>query len=125
MKSAILKMTLVFMVIVISGFTIAETFKVNKEILGEWEYTVPDAPYEYQKGVMILAKDHKELKGEMIIGGYSTPLVDLVNVKYNVKASMDVQGEGVTFDINFDGNTFKGTVDSSEGTMEISGSKKK
>lgn len=125
MKSAILKMTLVFMVIVISGFTIAETFKVNKEILGEWEYTVPDAPYEYQKGVMILAKDHKELKGEMIIGGYSTPLEDLVNVKYNVKASMDVQGEGVTFDINFDGNTFKGTVDSSEGTMEISGSKKK
>jgi len=50
---------------------------------------------------------------------------DLVNVKNNVKGSIYIQGEEVIFDINFEKNTFKGIVVSSEGTMEISGSKKK
>jgi len=62
-------MVLVIMVILISGFTITETFTVNKIILREWEYTVPDAPYEYQNGIMILSADGEELNGDMMIGG--------------------------------------------------------
>lgn len=124
MKNIMLKSTLVFTLILMSSFTLLGTFKVNKKILGEWEYTVPQAPYEYQKGTMILSKEGKVLKGEMVVGGYTTPMEELVNVKGNVKAKIDVEGESVSFDLNFSKNTFEGTVLYSQGEMEISGTKK-
>lgn len=119
-----LKTSLVLTLIVMSSFTLLGTFKVNKKILGEWEYAVPQAPYEYQKGVLILSKEGKELKGEMVVGGYSMPMEELVNLKSNVKAKVNVEGESVSFDLNFDKKTFEGTVSYSEGTLEISGNKK-
>lgn len=124
MKSTILKLTLLLMVVVMSGFTLTETFKVNKKILGEWEYSVPQAPYEYQEGVLVFSKDGKILKGEMIVGGYSMPMEDLVNEKDNVKAHISIEGEYVTFDLNFTKLEFSGTASYSQGTLEISGKKK-
>jgi hypothetical protein len=124
MKNVMLKATLVLTLIVMSSFTLLGTFKVNKKIIGEWEYSIPQAPYEYQKGVLILSKEGKELKGEMLVGGYATVLEDMINVKSNVKANMDVQGELVSFDLNFTKKTFEGTVSYSQGSMEITGNKK-
>jgi hypothetical protein len=124
MKNVMLKATLVLTLIVMSSFTLLGTFKVNKKIIGEWEYSIPQAPYEYQKGVLILSKEGKELKGEMLVGGYATVLEDMINVKSNVKANMDVQGEMVSFDLNFTKKTFEGTVSYSQGSMEITGNKK-
>jgi len=124
MKNIILKSTLIFTLILMSSFTLLETFKVNKKILGEWEYTAPQAPYEYQKGVLVFSKEGKELKGEMVIGGYSMVMEELVNVKTNVKSRINIEGEIVSFDLNFDKNTFEGTASYSEGSLEISGSKK-
>ncbi len=124
MKNIMLKTTLVLTLIVMSSFTLSGTFKVNKKILGEWEYSVPQAPYEYQKGVLVLSKEGKELKGEMVVGGYSIVMEELVNVKGNVKAKVDVEGESVSFDLNFSKNSFEGTVSYSQGTMEITGNKK-
>ncbi len=124
MKNIMLKTTLVLTLIVMSSFTLLGTFKVNKKIIGEWEYSIPQAPYEYQTGVLILSKEGKELKGEMVVGGYTTILEELINVKRNVTANMDVQGEIVSFDLNFSKNTFEGTVSYSQGSMEITGNKK-
>ena len=124
MKNIMLKSTLVLVLTVISSFTLMESYKVNKKILGEWEYAVPQAPYEYQKGVLVLSKEGKELKGELVIGGYSIALEDLVNVKTNVKAKVNIEGENVSFDLNFTKNTFDGTVGSSQGSMDITGNKK-
>ena len=124
MKNIMLKSTLVLTLILMSSFTLLGTFKVNKKILGEWEYSVPQAPYEYQKGVLILSKEGKELKGEMLVQGYTTVLEELVNVKGNVKATVNIEGESVAFDLNFSKNTFEGTVSYSQGSMEINGTKK-
>lgn len=125
MKNTLIGTIVLLVVLVMSSFTFVETFKVNKKILGEWEYTIPEAPYEYQEGVLIFSKEGKELKGEMIVGGYTTVLEDLVNLKGNVKATIDVQGEAVSFDLNFTKKTFEGTVSYSQGWLDISGTKKK
>ena len=124
MKNIMLKSTLALVLTVISSFTLMESFKVNKKVLGEWEYAVPQAPYEYQKGVLVLSKEGKELKGEMVVGGYSIALEELVNVKTNVKAKVNIEGENVMFDLNFSKSTFAGTVSYSQGSMDITGSKK-
>ena len=124
MKNIMLKSTLVLTLIIMSSFTLLGTFKVNKKILGEWEYAAPQAPYEYQKGVLVFSKEGKELKGEMVVGGYSIAMEELVNLKANVKASINIEGEIVSFDLNFDKKTFEGTVFYSQGEMEISGNKK-
>lgn len=124
MKSTVLKLTIFLMVLVVSGFTLTETFKVNKKILGEWEYSAPHAPYEYQKGVLVFSKDGKKMKGEMIVGGYTMLMEDLVIEEDNVKAHISVEGEYVTFDLNFSELTFSGTASYSQGALEISGNKK-
>jgi hypothetical protein len=124
MKNISFTGTIVLMLVVVSSFTAIDDFKVNKKILGEWEYNVPQAGYEYQKGVFVFSKEGKELKGEVLIGNQSMPMESVVNQKNNVKAKINVQGEGVSLDLNFEETTFKGTVTYSEGTMEISGSKK-
>jgi hypothetical protein len=124
MKNSFFKSTLVLMLILVSGFTAMDDFKVNKKILGEWEYNAPQAAYEYQKGVIVFSKEGKELKGEVLIGNQSMPMENVINKKNNVKAKINVQGEGVSLDLNFEGTTFKGTVTYSEGALEISGSKK-
>lgn len=112
------------MLVVVSSFTAIDDFKVNKKILGEWEYNVPQAGYEYQKGVIMFSAEGKELKGEVLIGNQSMPMESVVNKKNNVKAKIYVEGEGVSLDLNFEETTFKGTVSYSEGTLEIIGSKK-
>jgi len=124
MKNIMLKTTLVLTLIVMSSFTLMGTFKVNKKILGEWEYSVPQAPYEYQKGVLVLSKEGKDLKGEAVVQGFSIVMKELVNIQNNVKANVDVEGERVSIDLNFSKNTFEGTVSSSQGSMEITGNRK-
>jgi len=95
-----------------------------KKILGEWDYSIPDAPYEYQKGVLVLKKTDGVLSGEMVIGGQGSPMEEIVYEKNNLKAVMNVQGETVRFNINFTKKTLEGTVSYSQGSMDIKGTKK-
>jgi len=124
MKTISFTGTVILMLVLVSSFTAINDSRVNKKILGEWEYSVPQAGYEYQKGVIVFSKEGKELKGAVVIGNQSIPMESVVNKKNNVKAKINVQGEGVSLDLNFEKNTFKGTVTYSEGSMEISGNKK-
>ncbi len=125
MKNMSLASVMVLMFVLISGFTsVDESFKVNKKILGEWNYTVPQASYEYQKGVLVFSKDGKDLRGEVIIMGQPVPMQNVIGKKNNVKAEIDVQGEMVKLDLNFNKTTFDGTVNYSQGSLEIQGSRK-
>ena len=124
MKNISFISTIALLLVLVSGFNVMDDSRVNKKILGEWEYNVPQAGYEYQKGAIVFSKQGKELKGEVVIGNQSIPMQDVVNKKNNVKAKINVQGEGVSLDLNFEETTFKGTVTYSQGAMEISGNKK-
>ncbi len=124
MKNVALKSFVLLAVVVLSSFTLADDFMGVKKILGEWDYTVPDASYEYQKGVLVLSKVDGEFAGEVQISGQGIPLEDLVYEKNNLKASIYVQGESVKLDLNFTKKAFEGTVSYSQGSMEMKGTKK-
>ena len=124
MKKVALKSLILLTVVIVSGFTIADSFMGVKKIVGEWDYSIPDAPYEYQKGVLVLKKVDGELTGEMIIGGQGSPMEEMVYEKNNLKAMMNVQGETVRFNLNFKKKTLEGTVSYSQGSLDITGTKK-
>ena len=124
MKKVALKSLILLAVMVLSSFSVADSFMGVKKILGEWEYSIPDAPYEYQKGVLVLKKVDGELSGEMIIGGQGSPMEEMVYEKNNLKAMMNVQGETVRFNLNFTKKALEGTVSYSQGSMNITGTKK-
>lgn len=124
MKNVALKSLILLSIVVLSGFTMVDSFMGVKKILGEWDYSIPDAPYEYQKGVLVLKKIDGVLSGEMIMGGQGSPMGEIVYEKNNLKAVMNVQGEIVNFDLNFTKKTLEGTVSYSQGTLEMKGTKK-
>lgn len=125
MKNLAVKSLLILSVMVMTGFTSEESsFLGVKKILGEWDYNVPEASYEYQNGVLVLSKIDGELSGEVQIGGQGIPLEKIVYMKNNLKAAIYVQGEVVKLDLNFKKKTFEGTVSYSQGTMNMKGTKK-
>lgn len=115
---------LFFSIVFLSSFVGPDSFMGVKKILGEWDYVVPDASYEYQKGVLILSKVNGELEGEVRIGGQGTPLEKMVYEKNNLKAKIYVQGELVELDLNFTKKNFEGTVSYSQGSMSMNGKKR-
>ncbi len=124
MKNVALKGFLLLSIIVLSSFAVKDSFVGVKKILGEWDYSIPDAPYEYQKGVLVLKKVDGELTGEMVIGGQGSPLEDVTFEKNELNAMMNVQGETVRFKLNFTKKTFEGIVSYSQGTLDMTGTKK-
>ncbi|MEL4454375.1 hypothetical protein [Lutimonas vermicola] len=124
MKNLALKSLILLSIVVLSSFTMVDSFMGVKKILGEWDYTIPDAPYEYQKGVLVLKKIDGVLAGEMIIGGQGSAMEEIVYQKNNLRAVMNVQGEIVKFDLNFTKKTLEGTVSYSQGALEMKGTKK-
>ena len=124
MKNFTIKSLLILTVIVLSSYSVPESFMGVKKILGEWDYMVPDASYEYQKGVLFLDKVDGELTGEVRIGGQGMALENIVFEKKNLKGDIYVQGEIVKLDLNFSKKTFEGTVTYSQGSMKMNGTKK-
>lgn len=123
MKKIVQASGLLVLVVLLSSFT--TNYNSNpKKILGTWSYEVPDAPYEYQKGNLIFEKVDGELKGHTDIDGYKTNVQDIVVDGQNVTFTMWVQDTEVEFDLDFEKKSFKGTVSYTEGSLDISGTKK-
>jgi len=124
MKNITFKSILFLSIIVLSSFAVKDSFVKVKKILGEWECSIPDAPIEYQKGDLVLSKVDGVLTAEMVFGGQRMPLEDVVYEKDVFKAKLDVQGETVRYNLNFTKKSFEGVVSYSQGTLDITGTKK-
>mgnify|MGYP001098777782 CR=1 FL=1 len=124
MKNITFKSILFLSIIVLSSFAVKDSFVGVKKILGEWECSIPDAPIEYQKGDLVLSRVDRVLTAEMVFGGQRMPLEDVVYEKDVFKAKLDVQGETVRYNLNFTKKSFEGVVSYSQGTLDITGTKK-
>lgn len=124
MKIIALKGFLLLSVFVLSSFAVKDSKVKVKKILGEWEYSIPDAPHGYQNGVLVLSKVDGVLSGEMVMEGQGSPLEEVEYEKNVLKAKMFVQGETVRFNLNFTKKSFEGVVSYSQGALDISGTKK-
>ena len=62
MKNSIL---VIVLFLIISEMVNGAMVQGNQNVVGEWKYEVPTAPYGYQKGVIILTADNSVLSGEV------------------------------------------------------------
>ncbi len=123
MKNLIVLSTLVLTFVLMSGFSGIESTKKNKKLIGTWDYEALDAPYQYQKGKIIFTEENDRLIGYVMINDYKIDLEDILVVKKNVTFKIDVEGETVTFNLNYKKKAMEGTATYSGGSLEITGTK--
>jgi hypothetical protein len=124
MKNLIYKTSAILLLFVLTSYTVADYAFKTKNLIGTWEYAVPDAPYQYQKGDIIFESKDGELNGYFLIDGFKAPLRNLKSQKSKVTFEAYIEGVTVVFDLTFKKKTFLGIVSYSEGRLDISGNKK-
>jgi len=95
-----------------------------KNALGTWEYTVPEAPYEYQNGVVTFEMLDGKLTGYFVIQEKKMELQNIIATKDHVNFQMNLEGENISFDLKMKKKSFSGTVSYSEGKLDIFGKRK-
>lgn len=115
-----------FMAAIFSGWHSSATEAGNKEIIGEWKYEVPTAPYGYEKGVMVLAEKEGKLTGEVkLADGYK---IELKNVEFSggvLKCGLYVDYEYITVTSKVEGKKMTGTVKTPDGELKLTADKVK
>ncbi|WP_321375154.1 hypothetical protein [uncultured Draconibacterium sp.] len=121
------RLTLLLFVLALTGmYSIASEHPGNKEILGEWKYEVPSAPYGYNAGNLVFEEQEGALKGFVKLEGNNK--IDLQDLTYEegvLKCGLYVDYNYVSLKINVDGEEMKGVVNTPEGAMPITAKKVK
>lgn len=117
--------TLLFAVVL--GSVNAFAAQGNKEIVGNWKYEVPSAPYGYEKGTLVFAEKEGKLVGEVkFADGYKIEMKNVAVEEGNVlKCGLYVDYEYVSVKVKVEGTKMTGTVSSPEGEMKITAEKQK
>ena len=93
---------------------------------GTWTFTAPDAPYEYSTGDIVITKEGKELKGEIVFSEYYKLKVHDLKLEADVLTfKAYVEGDVIYTKATLTKDEMKGKVSYSEGTMDISAKRKK
>lgn len=114
------KTAALFIVMILSGvmvFVVAQNKKSTKKV---WRYEVPQAPYGYDKGKIILTNDSNVLTGEVEIkSGYIVKMRDVTLVNDTLKGGVYIENELVRLQGNVKDSIIVGTVDTSMGKMNF------
>ena len=96
----------------------------NKIVLGEWKYSVPEAPYGYEKGIISLAEEDKKLSGELKFdSGFKVKLSSVSLKSDTLRLTAYVESEYVSAVSKVKGNKMEGKVDTSMGVMGLKAEK--
>ena len=115
---------LTFVAVLVAVTTSAFVASGNKDVVGEWKYEVPTAPYGYEKGVLNFSEKENELAGEVKFkDGYKITLKDVTYTCDTLKFGLyiDYQYIGVTATVKE--SKMMGFVDSPEGKMKLTAEK--
>ena len=123
MKNLILLSSLIFTFVLASSFSNIDSSKKYKKLIGTWNYEVLDAPYQYQKGEFIFANEDGKLIGYIMNNEYKIDLEDIIVIKKNVTFKVNVEGEMVTFNMDYKKKTMQGTATYSGGSLDVTGTK--
>nr|WP_319509848.1 hypothetical protein [uncultured Draconibacterium sp.] len=120
---------LMFFVFVLFVATItvnASNSRNNKEVIGEWKYEVPNAPYGYNAGNLVFEEKEGNLTGHVKLeDGYKIDLKDITYEDGVLKFGLYVDYDYVTLKITIEGEEMKGIVNSPEGEIPITAKKVK
>ena len=113
-----------FLVAIFASNVNAAVGMANKDVVGEWKYEVPTAPYGYEKGVMVLAEKEGKLAGQIKFeDGYKIELKNVTYAEGTLKCGLYVDYEYVSIKAKVDGKKLTGAVDTPEGEMKITADK--
>lgn len=120
-------MTFAFLFAIVIGSVNAASTQGNKELVGNWKYEVPSAPYGYEKGTLVFAEKEGKLVGEVkFADGYK---IDMKDVKIEdggvLKCGLYVDYEYVSVKAKIEGTKMTGTVNTPEGEMKLTAEKQK
>ena len=110
----------------IAGYLQASASQSNKNVIGEWNYEVPTAPYGYEKGVLTITEKEGQLTGQVkFADGYK---IDLKNLSYadNVfKCGLYIDYDYISITASIEGKKMSGTVKTPDGDMKLTAEKAK
>lgn len=96
---------------------------VANDLVGEWNYTVPNAPYEYSKGVMIISKVEEAFAVTIQVNGSTLQGEEVVVNGNEISFKVSIEGAPIDVTLSAEGDKIFGQSVSPEGTLEIEGSK--
>ncbi len=123
MKKLLIANIIILSVIIFSSFSSTDVISNSNDIVGTWNYSVPNAPYDYQKGELILEEKEGKLSGYTKVGEFKNEIEKPKLEDNNLKFTMYIEGTDVSFDLNFKKNKFTGIVTYFEGSLDITGVK--
>ncbi len=115
-----------FLVAIVAGTVNASVATGNKDVVGEWKYEVPTAPYGYEAGTLVITEKEGKLAGQVKFeDGYKIDLKNVTYVDGVFKCGLYVDYEYVSIKGKITGKELSGAVESPEGEMKITAKKVK
>jgi len=125
MKSLVVKNGIVLGLFL--ALVVGNAFAAGKanDVVGTWNYEAPYAPYEYSSGKLIFTESGEKVEGKIKIGEYEIEMRSLKVEGDKVSFGAYVEGEYIKVDATVKKNALTGTVNYSEGSMEVTAEKEK
>lgn len=124
MKKLLSSCGLILLAVLFSNFTNPINLTNPTKVVGNWEYSVPDAPYEYQNGELIVENIGNALSGHINVNDSEIELENINLDKNTLTFEIYIEDTQVSFKLDFEKKTFAGNVSYSEEILSITGSKK-
>jgi hypothetical protein len=96
-----------------------------KDFVGTWNYEAPYAPYEYSSGKLIFTEAADKVEGKIKIGEYEIEMRSVKVEGDKLSFGAYVEGEYIKAELTVKKNALTGTVNYSEGSMEVTAEKEK
>lgn len=110
----------------VTGTLQAAVSQANKDVVGEWNYEVPTAPYGYEKGVLSITEKKGQLAGEVkFADGYKIELKNLSYAGNEFKCGLYIDYDYISITANTEGKKMTGTVKTPDGEMKLTAKKSK
>lgn len=118
--------TLTFLLAIIAGSFNASAKVRPKDLVGEWKYEVPAAPYGYEAGILAFTEKDGKLTGALKLNDGSKIDLQDVNLENDVlKFGVYIESGYVAISTKIDGETLDGTVATPDGEMKMTAKKVK
>ena len=120
--------TVRFLMIVMLVAAVSTTVNAQKKVdpVGTWTYEAADAPYEYTKGDIVVAKDGDNYTAEIQLGEYYKVKASSVTYEKNeLSFKVYIEGETVSIKATVEKDSMEGTASYTDGTIPLTAKNKK
>jgi hypothetical protein len=124
MKKLLFSFGLILIAVLSFNFTNPILLNNTTKVVGVWDYSVPNAPYEYQKGELTIENLGNELSGRLKVNNDEIELLDIILNKNTLSFNAYIEGTVVSFKLDFEKKSFAGNVSYTDGILSILGTKK-